>query len=263
MRARSRSARVYATSFPAAFTSTAAPSPARRRRARATLVRWTPLDVPYVATNGVAYVDREDARLCDVLTCVKYKAILQTPARCCGRTPVRAARPNRWRNCSPPIHWHCTMLAIVERCTFRLETGGQFPLFPIPRERERALLSAYLGLSRRTRPLSVAVRTEGRAATRVRARIIAHGPRRLLSGGVDIAAEAKRGVVGQAAGRPRTPQCARSGSRRSIRSPATCSSSVFTEERKEVPDIDIDFAHQDREKVIQYVYERTDAITPR
>jgi len=30
----------------------------------------------------------------------------------------------------------------------------------------------------------------------------------------------------------------------------------LTEERKEVPDIDIDFAHQDREKVIQYVYER-------
>src|SRR6202040_1141255 len=30
----------------------------------------------------------------------------------------------------------------------------------------------------------------------------------------------------------------------------------LTEDRKEVPDIDIDFAHQDREKVIQYVYDR-------
>ncbi len=30
----------------------------------------------------------------------------------------------------------------------------------------------------------------------------------------------------------------------------------LSEERKEVPDIDIDFAHQDREKVIQYVYDR-------
>src|SRR6185312_7130281 len=30
----------------------------------------------------------------------------------------------------------------------------------------------------------------------------------------------------------------------------------MSEERKEIPDIDIDFAHQDREKVIQYVYER-------
>ncbi len=30
----------------------------------------------------------------------------------------------------------------------------------------------------------------------------------------------------------------------------------LSEERGEVPDIDIDFAHQDREKVIQYVYER-------
>ncbi len=30
----------------------------------------------------------------------------------------------------------------------------------------------------------------------------------------------------------------------------------LSEERNEVPDIDIDFAHQDREKVIQYVYER-------
>ena len=32
----------------------------------------------------------------------------------------------------------------------------------------------------------------------------------------------------------------------------------LSEERNEIPDIDIDFAHQDREKVIQYVYERYD-----
>ncbi len=30
----------------------------------------------------------------------------------------------------------------------------------------------------------------------------------------------------------------------------------MSEERSEIPDIDIDFAHQDREKVIQYVYDR-------
>ena len=30
----------------------------------------------------------------------------------------------------------------------------------------------------------------------------------------------------------------------------------MSEERREIPDIDIDFAHQDREHVIQYVYER-------
>src|SRR5579884_2581045 len=30
----------------------------------------------------------------------------------------------------------------------------------------------------------------------------------------------------------------------------------MSEGRTEIPDIDIDFAHQDREKVIQYVYER-------
>ena len=30
----------------------------------------------------------------------------------------------------------------------------------------------------------------------------------------------------------------------------------MSEERQEIPDIDIDFAHQDREQVIQYVYER-------
>ena len=30
----------------------------------------------------------------------------------------------------------------------------------------------------------------------------------------------------------------------------------LSEERNEIPDIDIDFAHQDREQVIQYVYER-------
>ncbi len=32
--------------------------------------------MPYVATNGAAYATREDARLCDVLTCVKYGTTL-------------------------------------------------------------------------------------------------------------------------------------------------------------------------------------------
>jgi error-prone DNA polymerase len=222
------------------------------------------LDVPYVATNGVAYVDREDARLCDVLTCVKYKATLQSAgtllrpnAEYALRRPEQmaklfAAHPLALRN----------TLAIVERCTFRLEKlAGQFPLFPIPPEETSAhsyLRTLVFRGARERYPWPFAPKVERQLEYELG--IIA---RMDLAGYFlvvwDIAAEAKRqGVLGQGRGSAaNSAVCYALG----ITAVDPIAGNLLferflTEERKEVPDIDIDFAHQDREKVIQYVYER-------
>ncbi|MBC5810989.1 MAG: PHP domain-containing protein, partial [Candidatus Eremiobacteraeota bacterium] len=93
------------------------------------------LGIPYVATNGAAYAYKEDSPLCDVLTCVKYKTnltdageLLLPNAEFYLKSPAQMARIF-----APYPHAVRNTLAIAERCRFRLEKlAGQFPLFPIP-----------------------------------------------------------------------------------------------------------------------------------
>jgi error-prone DNA polymerase len=222
------------------------------------------LEVPYVATNGVAYVDRADARLCDVLTCVKYKAALDTAGTLLRpnaeyglKTPGQMARlfaryPQALAN----------TLAIAERCTFRLEKlAGQFPYFPVP-EGEASHHSylrtlVYAGARERYgRPFSAKVERQLEYELGIIARMELSGYFLVVW---DISRAAKeRRVLGQGRG--------------SAANSAVCYALGITavdpiagdllferflsEERNEIPDIDIDFAHQDREQVLQYVYER-------
>ncbi|HEV8020867.1 MAG TPA: DNA polymerase III subunit alpha, partial [Candidatus Lustribacter sp.] len=222
------------------------------------------LDVPYVATNGVAYVDREDARLCDVLTCVKYKStlhaagtLLRPNAEYVLKTPDQMARLFD----AFPLATANT-LAIAERCTFRLEKlAGQFPYFPIP-DGEASHHSylrtlVYEGAhTRYGRPFSAKVERQLEYELGIIARMELSGYFLVVW---DISREARRlGVLGQGRG--------------SAANSAVCYALGITavdpiagdllferflsEERNEIPDIDIDFAHQDREQVLQYVYNR-------
>jgi len=222
------------------------------------------LDVPYVATNGVAYVDREDARLCDVLTCVKYKValhgagtLLRPNAEYGLKSPDQMARlfdayPDALAN----------TLAITERCTFRLEKlAGQFPYFPVP-EGESSHHSylrtlVYDGARKRYGwPFTSKVERQLEYELGIIARMDLSGYFLVVW---DIAREARAlGVLGQGRG--------------SAANSAVCYALGITavdpiagdllferflsEERNEIPDIDIDFAHQDREQVLQYVYNR-------
>jgi error-prone DNA polymerase len=222
------------------------------------------LDVPYVATNGVAYVDREDARLCDVLTCVKYKSTLATAgtllrpnAEYVLKTPEQMARLFH----AYPLAIANT-LAIAERCTFRLEKlAGQFPYFPVP-EGEASHHSylrtlVYEGARKRYGwPFSPKVERQLEYELGIIARMDLSGYFLVVW---DISREARAlGVLGQGRG--------------SAANSAVCYALGITavdpiagdllferflsEERNEIPDIDIDFAHQDREQVLQYVYNR-------
>jgi error-prone DNA polymerase len=222
------------------------------------------LGLPYVATNGAAYAQRDDARLSDVLTCVKYKTnltsagtLLRPNAEFYLKDAAQMARlfapyPQALRN----------TLAIAERCSFRLEKlAGQFPRFPIPPESTST--HSYLrtlvfgGAAKRYgSPLPANVERQLEYELGIIARMDLAGYFLVVW---DIAREAERlGVLAQGRG--------------SAANSAVCYALGITavdpigmnllferflsEERNEVPDIDIDFAHQDREQVIQYVYKR-------
>ena len=244
---------------------TAAPlTPRRRALVLAQLRLAEELDVPYVATNGVAYARPEDALLCDVLTCMKYKTDLVR-----GRHAAASQRrvlPQEPRSNGAHLRAYpkalANTLAIAERCRFRLEKlAGQFPLFPIPPSESsthsylRTLV--YRGAKKRYgRPLPTKVERQLEYELGIIARMDLAGYFLVVW---DIAHKAEElGVLAQGRG--------------SAANSAVCYALGITavdpvgmnllferflsEERNEIPDIDIDFAHQDREKVIQYVYER-------
>ena len=224
------------------------------------------LELPSVATNGVAYAYPDDAMLCDVLTCVKYRTTLLQAGTLLH--PNRefylkdAAQMERLFADHP--HALRNTLAIAERCTFRLERRvGQFPLFPLPSNEAstHSYLRTLVFAGARERygdPLPSHVERQLEYELGIIARMDLAGYFLVVW---DISHAATRlGVLGQGRG--------------SAANSAVCFALGITavdpigmnllferflsEERNEVPDIDIDFAHQDREQVIQYVYDRYD-----
>ncbi|GAC1496699.1 MAG: hypothetical protein NVS1B2_17550 [Vulcanimicrobiaceae bacterium] len=223
------------------------------------------LGMPYVATNGVAYATPEDALLCDVLTCVKYRTTLPEAGT--------LLLPNREFHLKSPAQMAAIFapyplaiantLAIAERCRFRLEKlVGQFPLFPVPPgESTHGYLRTLVNAGARRRygaPLPPNVERQLEYELGIIARMDLAGYFLVVW---DIARAANEmGVLAQGRG--------------SAANSAVCYALGITavdpigmnllferflsEERNEIPDIDIDFAHQDREKVIQYVYDRYD-----
>ncbi|GAC1303845.1 MAG: error-prone DNA polymerase [Vulcanimicrobiaceae bacterium] len=224
------------------------------------------LAMPYVATNGAAYATPDDALLCDVLTCVKYRTSLPKAGTLLA--------PNREFYIKSPAQMAkifapyplaiANTLAIAERCRFRLERlAGQFPLFPLPPDEAstHGYLRTLVNAGARERygaPLPPAVERQLEYELGIIARMDLAGYFLVVW---DIARAANElGVLAQGRG--------------SAANSAVCYALGITavdpvgmnllferflsEERNEIPDIDIDFAHQDREKVIQYVYDRYD-----
>ncbi|GAC1497978.1 MAG: error-prone DNA polymerase [Vulcanimicrobiaceae bacterium] len=222
--------------------------------------------IPIVATNGVVYANKDDAHLADVLACVKHKTTLAKAQ------DALVLRPNAeyflkspqamLRLFAPyPQALHNT-LAIAERCGFQLDRlSGQFPLFPVPsheQSRQSYLRTlVYAGAADRYgMPLESAVERQLEYELGIIARMDLAGYFLIVWDIVRFCRES--GILVQGRG--------------SAANSAVCYSLGITavdpiagkllferflsEERHEIPDIDIDFAHQDREKVIQYVYTR-------
>ncbi len=235
-----------------------------RRNAQLTALGRT-LHVPCVATNAVAYALKEHAPIADVLRCVKLgttleRARAENVLRPNAEFYVKSADAMR-RLFAPYPEAVARTVEIANRCRFRLERlTGQFPLFPVEEGKTRQSYLrelVYRGAATRYgAPLHSDVERQLEYELGIIARMDLAGYFLIVW---DIVQEAMRlGVLCQGRG--------------SAANSAVCYALGITavdpigmkllferfmsEERREIPDIDIDFAHQDREKVIQYVYER-------
>jgi len=221
------------------------------------------LDIPWVVTNDVHYATPRARIVHDVLSALRHERPLDamgTRLRPNGewylKSPAQILR--RWQHDPTGVR---NTLAIAERCAFRLgELSPTLPAFPLPTG-----VSADEYLARLVE--QGAWERWGKRRTETHDRQIAHELaviRRLGLAGYflivwDIVRFARReGVLCQGRG--------------SAANSAVCFCLGITavdpiklellferflsEERQEAPDIDIDFAHMNREKVIQYVYDR-------
>ncbi|HEY8313814.1 MAG TPA: error-prone DNA polymerase [Candidatus Baltobacteraceae bacterium] len=221
--------------------------------------------LPCVATNGVAYARKDDAQLADVLACVKGKTTLdlaraQALLRRNAEYYLKEPRMMRRLFKSYPQALGNT-LAIAERCAFRLDRiTGQFPLFAVPQNYTRQSylreLVARGAAERYGTPLHTDVERQLEYELGIIAKMDLAGYFLIVWDIVRAANELE--VLCQGRG--------------SAANSAVCYALGITavdpvgmgllferfmsEERQEIPDIDIDFAHQDREKVIQYIYDR-------
>ncbi|MDQ6823059.1 MAG: error-prone DNA polymerase [Candidatus Eremiobacteraeota bacterium] len=223
------------------------------------------LELPYVATNGAVYARKEDVQIADVIFCVKEKttleaaraaALLRANAEYHLKSPrmmaqIFAPYPAAIRN----------TLAIAERCTFRLEKLlGQFPLFPVePGKTRQSYLRelVYRGASARYEtPLDSKVERQLEYELGIIAKMDLAGYFLIVWDIVRAAGEL--GVLCQGRGSAaNSAVCYALG----ITAIDPVSSNLLferflSEERNEIPDIDVDFAHQDREQIIQYIYNR-------
>jgi error-prone DNA polymerase len=221
------------------------------------------LDLPWVVANDVRYADPAGRLAHDVLCSLKHGATLDemgTRLRPNGEWYLKGAAQmaRRWQGREEGLR---ATLEVAERCTFRLaDLKPTLPNFPLPEGiTEDNYLAQLVEQGARER--------WGWRRTAKHDAQLAHELALIGKLGLagyflivwDIVRFARRdGVLCQGRG--------------SAANSAVCYvlgitavdpiklellfERFLSEERKEAPDIDIDFAHRDRERVLQYVYER-------
>ncbi|MBW8770886.1 MAG: PHP domain-containing protein [Gemmatimonadetes bacterium] len=225
------------------------------------------LDVPWVVTNDVHYARARDRMVHDVLSCLRHDKTLDmmgTRLRPNAEWYLKSAAQiaRRWRGNLDGVR---ATLAIAEQCSFRLDQlNPTLPAFPLPLGVSPDEYLARL-VEQGARERWGEPDTPKRTAEHDRQ--IAHELALITKLGLagyflivwDIVRFARReGILCQGRG--------------SAANSAVCYCLGITavdpirlkllferflsEERTEAPDIDIDFAHRERERVIQYVYER-------
>ena len=220
------------------------------------------LAVPWVVTNDVHYAKSSARVVHDVLASLRHQRTLdEMGTRLRPNAEWRLQRParmvERWRHHPEGVR---ATLGVAERCAFRLsELSPTLPAFPLPpgvsadeylarlvaqgaRERwdrvnarQRAQLTHELGLIKR---LGLAgyflivwdiVRFSRRAGVLCQGRGSAANSAVCFCLGITAVDPVKLNLLFER---------------------------FLSDDRREAPDIDIDFAHRDREQVLQYVYER-------
>ncbi len=221
------------------------------------------LDIPWVVTNDVRYADPAGRLAHDVLCSLKHGATLDemgTRLRPNGEWYLKGAAQmaRRWQGREAGVR---ATLAVAERCAFRLaDLKPTLPGFPLPGGvTEDSYLAQLVEQGAQERWGWRRTAKHDAQLTHELALINKLGLAGYFLIVWDIVRFARRdGVLCQGRG--------------SAANSAVCYALGITavdpiklellferflsEERKEAPDIDIDFAHRDRERVLQYVYER-------
>ena len=221
------------------------------------------LDLPWLVTNDVHYATPRGRLVHDVLTCLRHQTTLDAAGVLLRpnnewylRRPEKVA--HRWRHYPEGI---AATRAVAEQCAFRMAAlTPTLPAFPTPPGVSADDYLASLVAAGARERYGGGLTARHQAQLRHELDVI----RRLGLAGYflivwDIVREANRlGVLAQGRG--------------SAANSAVCYCLGITavdpigmellferflsEDRREAPDIDIDFAHNDREQVLQYVYRR-------
>ena len=225
------------------------------------------LDIPWVVTNDVHYARARDRIVHDVLACLRHQRPLDqmgTRLRPNGEWYLKGAAQiaRRWRGNLDGVR---ATIAIAERCAFRLDDlRPMLPAFPLPAgvsDDEYLARLVEQGARERWGPPN----TERRTAAHDKQ--LAHELTLVGKLGLagyflivwDIVRFARReGILCQGRGSAANSAvcyCLGITAVDPIRL-GLLFERFLSEERSEAPDIDIDFAHRERERVLQYVYER-------
>jgi len=236
---------------------------AQEARNQAAVVLARELHLPLLATNGVCYATPAERHIADVFTCLKNKRRLDTAGRLLSRNSerhIRSAEEMSQLFADLPEAIANTV-ELSSRLEFSLEKlGYEFPRYPVP---EGETMDSFLrkrtwdGARCRYRPVSARVRTQLEKELALIEKLKLSGYFLIVW---DLVCFCERnGILVQGRG--------------SAANSAVCYSLGITaidpigmdllferflsEERGEWPDIDLDLPSGDeREKVIQYVYER-------
>ena len=228
------------------------------------------LDVPWIVTNDVHYARARDRIVHDVLSCLRYDKKLDdmgTRLRPNGEWYLKSAAQmwRRWQHAPEGI---VATRAIAERCAFRMEQlEPTLPAFPLPPQVTADEYLERLVMQGAQERWGRGGHTGDAFPSESHRRQVEHELemiRRLKLAGYflivwDIVRFARReGILCQGRGSAANSAvcyCLGITAVDPIRL-GLLFERFLSEERREAPDIDIDFAHRERERVIQYVYEK-------
>ncbi|HET7458553.1 MAG TPA: hypothetical protein VFJ74_12960, partial [Gemmatimonadaceae bacterium] len=237
--------------------------PEERALVRALVPLARSVGLPWVVTNDVHYATAPGRVVHDVLCYLRHGRTLDemgTRLRPSGEWRLKGAAElwRRWRH--DPAGLRAT-LAIAERCAFRMQQlRPTLPAFPLPPETTAdEYLAALVWAGAEERWAGHVTPAHARQITHELATIRQLGLAGYFLIVWDIVRFARReGILCQGRG--------------SAANSAVCYCLGITavdpvamgllferflsDERREAPDIDLDFAHRERERVIQYVYQR-------
>jgi len=220
------------------------------------------LGLPWVVTNDVHYARPAGRVVHDVLSCLRHGRPLDamgTRLRPNAEWCLKSARQlrRRWRHDEAGLR---ASVAIAERCAFRLDQlRPSLPAFPLPPGvTDDEYLERLVEQGAHERWGAV-----GERQRRQREHELAIIRRLGLAGYFlivwDIVRYARReGILCQGRGSAANSAvcyCLGITAVDPVRM-GLLFERFLSEERQEAPDIDLDFAHRERERVIQYVYER-------